>query len=539
MPKALAGLAALAAASAAPAQAPQPPKLVVVIAVDQLSADLFDEYRGQFRGGFARLASGTVFRNGYQAHAATETCPGTATILTGALPARSGIIANAWVDQSIARDDKAVYCAEDERVPGSTSSKYTVSSVHLKVPTLGDILKRRSPDSQNVAVAGKDRSAVMMSGHAADQRWYWTGKGFATDLATAPVPRSVPLVNSAIDKLVAAGEPPLVPPPYCQAKARPVALPNGRTVGAGRFARAPGDYGGFRASPSLDGATLALAAGLIQDQKLGRDQAPDILSIGLAGTDYVGHAFGTKGQEMCLQLLALDRELGDFFRALDRMGLDYAVALTSDHGGHDMPERLRQQGQSGAARIDSALLAGNLGKAIGQSIGVGGPVLLGGPAGDVYFDAGLTADQRRRAEAEALRLYRAHPQVEAVFTSADVERVPVPTGPPDRWTLEQRVRASFDSRRSGDLFVILKPQVTPIERPSGGLVATHGSPWDYDRRVPIALWGRGIAAANDDRPVGTVDIMPTLAAMIGVPVETGTIDGQCLRGVGGINCPAR
>ena len=73
-----------------PAAAPQ---LVVVISVDQLSADLFDEYRPQFSGGLARLASGTAFRNGYQAHAATETCPGHSTILTGSHPTHSGIIA--------------------------------------------------------------------------------------------------------------------------------------------------------------------------------------------------------------------------------------------------------------------------------------------------------------------------------------------------------------------------------------------------------------------------------------------------------------
>lgn len=81
---------------AAPAQlAPGTPHLVVVISVDQFSADLFDEYRPHFTGGLARLAHGTVFRNGYQSHAATETCPGHSTILTGDRPARTGIIANA------------------------------------------------------------------------------------------------------------------------------------------------------------------------------------------------------------------------------------------------------------------------------------------------------------------------------------------------------------------------------------------------------------------------------------------------------------
>jgi hypothetical protein len=169
-------VAALATATAAPAQAPKPPRLMIVISVDQLSSDLFEEYRPHFTGGFARLAAGTVFRNGYQGQSATETCPGHSTILTGAWPARSGIVANQWIDQSIARSDKTVYCAEDERVPGSSSEKYTVSPVHLKVPTLGDLLKRRSPASRNVAVSGKDRAAVMMSGQSADQRWYWKGR---------------------------------------------------------------------------------------------------------------------------------------------------------------------------------------------------------------------------------------------------------------------------------------------------------------------------------------------------------------------------
>ena len=77
-------------AALAPRQAP---KLVVVISVDQFSADLFAEYRARYTQGFARLLSGAVFPSGYQSHAATETCPGHSTILTGDHPARTGIIA--------------------------------------------------------------------------------------------------------------------------------------------------------------------------------------------------------------------------------------------------------------------------------------------------------------------------------------------------------------------------------------------------------------------------------------------------------------
>src|SRR6266576_3796407 len=112
----LAAVAALTATTTF-AQATAPPKLLVVISVDQFSADLFDEYRPQWSGGFARLAAGTVFPNGYQSHAATETCPGHSTLLTGDHPSRTGIISNNWIDQKVGRSDVSVYCAEDESVP--------------------------------------------------------------------------------------------------------------------------------------------------------------------------------------------------------------------------------------------------------------------------------------------------------------------------------------------------------------------------------------------------------------------------------------
>ena len=51
-----AGAALLATQSAA--QPPHAPKLLVVIAVDQFSANLWDEYRPHWTGGFAKLAKG-------------------------------------------------------------------------------------------------------------------------------------------------------------------------------------------------------------------------------------------------------------------------------------------------------------------------------------------------------------------------------------------------------------------------------------------------------------------------------------------------
>ena len=201
MRKSIVAAAALFASQSA-AQPAAPPKLLVVISIDQFSANLFDEYRPQFTGGLARLASGTVFQNGYQSHAMTETCPGHSTILTGDHPARTGIIGNTWIDQSIGRSDKSVYCAEDESQPGTSSIAYKVSPKHLLVPTLGELMKAKWPASRNVAVSGKDRAAVMMTGHKVDQRWYWTGAKYDTDLAGVAVEKRDARVGEAPANLV-------------------------------------------------------------------------------------------------------------------------------------------------------------------------------------------------------------------------------------------------------------------------------------------------------------------------------------------------
>ena len=523
------------------AQAPRPPRLLVVISVDQFSANLFDEYRSQFTAGMARLASGTVFHNGFQSHSMTETCPGHSTLLTGDHPARTGIIGNSWIDQSIGRSDKTVYCVEDETQPGTSSIAYKVSPKHLLVQTLGELMKTKWPGSRTVALSGKDRAAVMMSGQRPDQRWYWNGKTFDTDLSQAGIPQTIARAKVAIAAALSQPLQPLEPTPYCQGKERQIAINGGgKPVGTGHFGRAAGDLNSFRASPEIDGDTLAIAAGLVDEMQLGRRADPDLLAISLSATDYVGHTYGTEGEEMCLQLTELDRELGDFLKVLDSRGINYAVVLTADHGGKDIPEREQLAGVSDAARVDPALAPGTMGKALVARLGLpGGPGLMGDSSfGDIYIDRRLRASERARLLKAAVSAYRAHPQVEAVFTARQISDTPVPTAPPETWTLIQRVRASYYGGRSGDFYVVLKRDVTPIADTTR-YIATHGSPWDYDRRVPILFWRPETSGKTVDHSAETTDIMPTLANMIGLSLRPGSIDGHCLEDVPGTSCPAR
>ncbi len=524
--------------AAAPAPAPAPaeparPQLVLAVSIDQLSSDLFAQYREHFTGGFARLLTGAVFPSGFQSHAATETCPGHSTMLTGARPARSGIIANNWFNPSLARADKRVYCSEDLSDPASTSGNPVVSANLLKVPTLGELMKAANPATRNVAVSAKDRAVVMMGGHKIDAGYWWKGSAFTTFKGRELAPAAV-RANTAASALLAKGAPALKAPAWCGSRDRAVTVGTG-TVGTYRFAlpkNAKPDM--LRISPRMDGATVDLAIGLVDEMKLGKGGAPDVLSVSLSASDYIGHALGTEGVEMCIQMAELDANLGRLFAALDKRKIDYLVLLTADHGGHDAPERLREQAMPGASRADKALMPAALGAEITRRTLIaapqGQPLLYGdGPFGDIYVNAAITGPTKTRVINELLNLTRNHPQVAAVFTAAELAATPLPSGNPQDWTIKERLRASFMAERSGDVLVALNRAVTPIPEPvAGAFIATHGSVWDYDRRVPMLFWRKGMTGFEQPNPVETVDIAPTLASVIGLRLDDGAFDGRCL-----------
>ncbi len=540
----LIGAAALALfATAAIAQDPPPqpaPKLLVVISVDQFSADLFAEYRAHWTGGMKRLNDGIVFPSGYQSHAATETCPGHSTILTGDHPSRTGIIANSWIDQNAARPKKEIYCAEDESMAAPAGLPYQPSAVHLLVPTLGDRMKAANPASRVVAVAGKDRAAIMMGGHKTDAIWFLRPSDFSRFETlydhTGSVPASVTKANAALDATIAKAMPEMPLSPLCATRSRAVPITATKSVGTGRFARPAGDKRLFRASPESDAATLSLAGDIVAEMKLGKGPATDLIAIGVSATDVVGHAYGTEGSEMCIQLTTLDANMGKFFARLDAAKIDYAVVLTADHGGHDAVERNQQDAMPMAQRIDPTLSPTKIGTVIAQELGLTGSALVGAePAGDVWINTSVPSDKRAAVIARAKALFGAAPQVAAVLSAEEVAAAPAPTTPPETWSLAQRARASYNPLHSGDLILMLKPRVTPIPAAAAalGYVATHGSPWDYDRRVPILFWRKGMTGFEQPNGIETVDIAPTLAAMIGLKIAPGEMDGRCLDLVAG------
>ena len=191
--------------------------------------------------------------------------------------------------------------------------------------SLADLLKQGRPGSRMLVVAGSDATLAALGDPQADHRWLFRGRGFEQQTAAPALPVAA-AANSTIARAIGTAQQPLVAPPSCAA---PPLTPSDR-----RFVRPAGDVGAFVASPQMDGSTLAFAAAMARDMRLGStSRTADVVAIGLGATAAVAAAHGQDSQDLCLSLLSLDRDLGDYFAFLDRSNLDYAVVLAGSGSG--------------------------------------------------------------------------------------------------------------------------------------------------------------------------------------------------------------
>ena len=530
---ALAAVLSLAAAAATAQPAAPAPKLVVVVVVDQFAANLMNQHRAGFTGGLKTLLDeGLVYANGYHTHGLTETCPGHSTVLSGMHPSHTGIPANDWRDPASGR---TVYClAAPQNTlahPGERDNG-PVGPDQLRADNLSDWLKAQRPRSRVFAVSGKDRGAITLAGRRPDGAfWFSEGAGFTTYVrpgeSAAAKLRPVAALNARILARLQA-EPPSWT--YTDDRCRRLAAdwPIGDAV---LHSALPSDSFAFDTSPLLDEATAEAGIALLQEQRLGRGPAVDLLGVSFSATDRIGHRYGSQGPEMCEQMRRLDAALGRLLEQVRAVPGGALLVLTADHGGSDFAERLAARGYPEARRADPQLLA-RLNAALRARFPLAAdPLRIDGTGLYVVGadGAALPEPQRHEVAEAAAALLRADPAVAGAWTLPQLLATPAPPPSlgPQELTLQQRLALSAVAGRSPDVMFAFQPGISPGRPRVGAVVAGHGSPWDYDRRVPIIFWRPGAEGQERTLPIRTVDIGPTLAAAIGVRAPAG-LDGRCL-----------
>ena len=512
-----ASLALLSTLIASSSEAATPPKLVIMLVVDQLGANYLTRYRAHTRGGLSRLAKlGAYYPNGVHAIANSATGPGHANIATGTWPSVHGIVSNKWSDPVTGRE---VYCTEDA-VTG-------MSSTNLTAPTIADAMKlATSGKSRVIALAGKDRSAILLGGRKPDVAiWYDASSGqyVSAKHQCGPVPSWLSAVNLELAATPVFGQrwDRVRPDLDYAALAGPDDSPFEEEVpGIGRtFPRTLGqglsgpDAAWFEAypySPPAVEALFSLATRAIDAERLGRGAHPDFLSIAVSALDYVGHSYGLESQEAFDTLLRIDAGLATLMAHVEaKLGGDAALwVLTADHGVASTPERADLESGFGR-RLSKYELQEAVDRALAAAQGTSATKLrvqlIYGP--ELFLSPGGSPEERLRVARSAASALALHPAIAEAHAHADIHRFT----PEFRPYFERIV---FPGRTADVFFRVNAGYVQSRQKHGEGAGSNHGTPYAYDTHVPIFIAGRGVRRGVDRQSVFVTRIAPSVTALL-------------------------
>jgi len=498
-----------------PAARTEPPQLVVLVVLDQFGDWVLAEHlpllppESLLRRAWAEGARHSVDLR----YANTATAAGHATLVTGVAPSVHGAFANAVHDPARGR----VPIVDDGVHPVIGNAASHASPAALRVDTAGDRLHQATAgEAVIVGVSMKARAAILATGRSADlaifydddipamttSAWY-RPDGSLPEWLTAfnadwPVERTFTTWQRRADSPCAQDDAPGEGPfvgwnnvfPYDPADSRK-----------------PDKAFGYSAASTPWFFAAARAA--IEAERMGEDDVPDLLVLGVSGTDRIGHVWGATSCEYVDNLLRTDRELTALARSLpEQMRVTFVV--TADHGVARLPE---QTGEPGG-RLPRETIVGTAREAAAAALGEG-DWIAGYESSGLYFTAAGDAhgEELSAAVAEALADLTG---IERVYAFRDRAALAASANGVDRLAA-----ASMPEDVDADLLVV--PATgwfnAVYDVPGGG--ANHGTPWDYDRRVPVLMWGHGIERVAGEDVADARRVAATLAAILGVPAPEG------------------
>jgi predicted AlkP superfamily pyrophosphatase or phosphodiesterase len=543
------------------AQEKRKPCLVLQITVDQLRGDLPHRYYSEFgEGGFRYLyEQGVVYEAAFHRHANTETIVGHTTLATGADPSTHGMVGNVWLDRETG---KLIYNIQDPQYPlltqgAGVDSKAEIdptqrlatsegrSPASILVSTFSDeLVLSNAGKSKIFGISVKDRGAVPMAGHAGKAFWFskkagefvtstyyykdyppWAKDWNAKRIAFSYAGKSWELMHDRSTYQFGDRD----DMPY------ETNFPGYGRVFPHPFGKSDSKYFTtlLTVSPVGDELTLSFAEALIDGEKLGQSGNTDYLSMSFSSTDYVGHLFGPSSLESEDNLLRLDRSLAELFKFVDqKVGLaNTVIVLSADHGAAEIPGYLNEFGIDAKYFNPDVLDPKTLEKqpaieTVKRKFGIDRELVQSYFPPYLYLNHDVLRERGlNQAEVEraiAVELEKVDGIWLAVPSSALLD---LPSNTP----LNQAIMRNYNPKRSGDIYVVFKPTWFINDFDGLSVASTHGSPWRYDTFVPVIFIGPGMVAHQRVfREIATVDVAPTLSAILGITYPSGSVGNPLL-----------
>lgn len=514
-----------------PVEVAQSPKLVVGIVVDQMRYDYLTRFWNHYgEGGFKRIVqNGFNCKNHHFNYAPTSTGPGHASVYTGTTPATHGIIGNHWYDKS---QDADVYCVSDDTYSsiGTTSELGKMSPHRMLTTTITDQLRLHTQKRGKViAVALKDRGAILPGGHMANGAYWFEGGGDGNWISSSFYMNELPQwvqdhnTSDAVEAYKKTWTTLKPIESYLESGTDDNNY-EGKLAGETTTAfphnlpalwEANQQYELLKVTPFGNNITTDFALAALEGEQLGTDDNTDFLSISYSSTDYVGHFYGVNSKEIQDTYLRLDQDLERIFNALDqKVGAgQYTVFLTADHGAVNVPAYLRDE-KIPAGYLDMEAMQSKFTEFLKYKYGTT-DVVKNISNYQVFLDHkvvnNLDIDLEDAQEDIAMELLR-YDQIDKVYTGAQMWQNEYVQGIP--YILQN----GYNQKRSGDILFVPRPGF--ISYPETG--STHGSPMIYDTHVPLLFFGNGIKKGSTANRTEIPDIAPTIATLLGIAFPNGT-----------------
>lgn len=506
------------------------PKLVVGIVVDQMRYDYISRFwNGYSEGGFKRLVKeGFNFKNNHYNYAPTSTGPGHASVYTGTTPASHGIIGNDWYDKEIGA---SVYCAADNTYAsvGTSSAAGQMSPKQLLTTTISDQLKLHTQSrSKVIAIALKDRGAVLPGGHTADAAYWFHGKEEGSWISSTFYMEALPSWVTQFNSKV----PQQYKKPWDLLKSEKAYTQSGsdknnyegtyRGETAAVFPHdlvslweANGAYDILKATAYGNSLTADFALAALKGENLGRGIDTDFLAVSFSSTDYVGHQFGVNSREIEDTYYRLDLDLERLLKALDaQVGPgNYSLFLTADHAAVQVPTYLKDL-KIPSGYFDSKVFKEKLNAYVADHFG-SEDLIENISNYQVFLNRDLAAQldiNLREIQEDLAQFILQDSAVERTYTAHQMWGGEYTKGIP--YILQN----GYNPKRSGDVLFVLKPAVISYSRTG----STHGSPQIYDTHTPLLFYGKGFKRGASYERSEIPDIAPTVAAMLGIAFPNGT-----------------
>lgn len=407
---------------------------------------------------------GTSYEHAWVGQLINNTPPSHTTMNTGVFPRRHGIVGFQWADQ---------FGRWISLFGGISEGQVSRLLIRSGTPTLADLIRKPYPCAHSVAISGlKNYAAAAMGGRtSADWILYASTSQQSTAEGWAEYSNVHP-------KAVLGQEPP------------PEILQDTTLYEPGPLA--PED---------LDRWAVDVALMLL------RRFQPRLLMVNLAAADVVGHDTGgiTDPDTMVGVMASLDEQLGRLINWYRQEGMleHTIIVIVSDHGMVPNERNVEPDG------ILTALE--NSGTGLHPSL-------------TAWTHMWLTNPSKAREAAEAISMLQDPNILGVYYKEPGDNKYLLASGS----ALEEPMLATLSSLlstytgpTSPDLVIVLRENTWPTRWPEG-TKGTHGVVSWGTQHIVLTIYGPGIKEGRvSDNPARLVDIVPTLASLMGLTYHDG------------------